>query len=134
MTHDIDTIREAMQCMHRKACDNSERNYMSIPADPKRDADLILSAAIDELEQLRGVPAAYERGWNKETHTLKGLLEEARAERDEMAKLAKDATARVDDALALIPSPAHVVILRSDYERLIAALPATRLSVVKEPK
>ena len=53
MTHDIETIRDAMQRMHRRACDNSERNYMSIPADPKRDADLILSAAIDELEQLR---------------------------------------------------------------------------------
>jgi hypothetical protein len=49
----IDDIREAMHRMHRLATGQSDRAYMSIPADPKRDADLILSAAIDELWTLR---------------------------------------------------------------------------------
>lgn len=46
-------IREALQRIHRVAIGESDRAYMSIPADPRRDADLILSAALDELEQRR---------------------------------------------------------------------------------
>jgi hypothetical protein len=49
----IERIREALQRIHMVACGKSDRAYMSIPADPRRDADLILSAAIDELEALR---------------------------------------------------------------------------------
>jgi hypothetical protein len=52
--HDIETIREAMFRMHRTAIgDPRGGGYMSIPADPRRDADLILGAAIDELAALR---------------------------------------------------------------------------------
>jgi hypothetical protein len=49
----IEKIREALKRMHHKAIGEDDRAYMSIPADPERDADLILSAAIDELELLR---------------------------------------------------------------------------------
>ncbi len=49
----IEVIREAMMKMHRRATGDDRSVYMSIPADPERDADLILSAAIDELGQLR---------------------------------------------------------------------------------
>jgi hypothetical protein len=49
----IEEIREAALLMHRVATGRSNRSYMSIPADPSRDADLILGVAIDELEELR---------------------------------------------------------------------------------
>jgi hypothetical protein len=49
----IGEIREAFLLVHRVATGVSERSYMSIPADPERDADLIVMAAIDELEQAR---------------------------------------------------------------------------------
>lgn len=49
----IEQIRHALQRIHHVAIGDSDRAYMSIPANPKEDADLILSAAIDELEQLR---------------------------------------------------------------------------------
>lgn len=49
----IETIRKALQHIHHVAIGESDRAYMSIPADPKRDADLILVAAIDELDALR---------------------------------------------------------------------------------
>lgn len=47
------TLRKALQRIHHVATGQSDRAYMSIPADPKRDADLLLSAAIDELVELR---------------------------------------------------------------------------------
>lgn len=49
----IEEIRSALQTMHRYAIGESSRPYMQIPANPRQDADLILAAAIDELEQLR---------------------------------------------------------------------------------
>lgn len=49
----IDEIRQALSRIHKVAIGESTDSYMSIPADPKRDADLILSAAIDELAALR---------------------------------------------------------------------------------
>jgi len=55
----IETLREALHRIHHVATctrspDCGERHsYMEIPANPKRDADLILSAAIDELEAAR---------------------------------------------------------------------------------
>ncbi len=49
----IEEIRKAFQLIHHVACGRSDRAYMSIPADPRRDADLIVAAALDELEQLR---------------------------------------------------------------------------------
>lgn len=51
-TPSIETIRDALNRMHRYATWDGP-SYMSIPANPRRDADLILSAAIDELERLR---------------------------------------------------------------------------------
>lgn len=49
----IEQIRDAFHLIHRVATGQSDRGYMSIPADPERDADLIVAAAIDELEALR---------------------------------------------------------------------------------
>lgn len=49
----IEEIRAALFAIHHLAIGKSDRAYMSIPADPDRDADLILLAAIDELEMLR---------------------------------------------------------------------------------
>lgn len=49
----IEEIRKALITIHHYAMGKSKSPYMSVPADPNRDADLILSAAIDELEQLR---------------------------------------------------------------------------------
>lgn len=49
----IEEIREALIRIHHVAIGKSTAAYMSVPADPKRDADLILSAAIDELAALR---------------------------------------------------------------------------------
>ncbi len=51
---DEQTLRKALQRIHHVAIGQSDSAYMSIPADPKRDADLLLSAAIDELIDLRG--------------------------------------------------------------------------------
>jgi hypothetical protein len=49
----IDEIRDAFLHVHHVAIGTSERSYMSIPADPQRDADLIVMAAIEELKTLR---------------------------------------------------------------------------------
>lgn len=49
----IDTLRAALSKMHARACGDESKVYMSIPAEPARDADLLLSAALDELERLR---------------------------------------------------------------------------------
>lgn len=53
-----ETLREALHRIHHVATcrkpDCTERHsYMEIPANPKADADLLLSAAIDELVELR---------------------------------------------------------------------------------
>ena len=53
MSTDEKTLREALERIHRVASGVSDEAYMSIPADPKRDADLLLAAAIDELVALR---------------------------------------------------------------------------------
>lgn len=55
----IEEIRAALTHMHHYAMEETGRPYMSIPADPKRDADLILSAAIDELGQLRAAQSSF---------------------------------------------------------------------------
>lgn len=51
--HTEEQIREAFFRLHDNASGRTARSYMSIPPDPKRDADLILVAAIDELVELR---------------------------------------------------------------------------------
>lgn len=53
----IEEIRAAFDLVYRKAIGETKASFMSIPADPERDADLIVSAAIDELEKLRGFKA-----------------------------------------------------------------------------
>jgi hypothetical protein len=49
----IKEIRKALYAIHHVATGQSDRAYMSVPARPDHDADLILSAAIDELAKLR---------------------------------------------------------------------------------
>lgn len=46
-------IRAAFMRVHDYAVRDSRSSYMSIPADPSGDADLIVCAAIDELGALR---------------------------------------------------------------------------------
>ncbi|MFA5943214.1 MAG: hypothetical protein WC876_01970 [Candidatus Thermoplasmatota archaeon] len=64
---DADTLHEALQRIHRVALGQSDRPYMSIPADPKRDADPLIDGAIRELVALRA-----------EVATLKAERDEAR--------------------------------------------------------
>lgn len=54
----ISEFRAALSKMHARACGDASKVYMSIPADPERDADLLLSTAIDRLEQEAGVRIA----------------------------------------------------------------------------
>lgn len=53
----IERIRDAFARAHKIAT-GGLAHYMSIPADAERDADLILSDAIDELEALRNAAPA----------------------------------------------------------------------------
>lgn len=53
MSAAISALRAALSKMHARACGDTSKVYMSIPADATRDADLLLSAALDELEQAR---------------------------------------------------------------------------------
>ena len=55
MNHSEEKIRAALLAMHMKATGETKTPYMSIPADPERDADLILEDAIDEL-MIRDAP------------------------------------------------------------------------------
>lgn len=50
---DLKTLREALSRMHSVAIGESRDSYMRVPADPKRDADLLLSAALEELAAAR---------------------------------------------------------------------------------
>lgn len=49
-------IHDALDRTHRRACGETGIHYMSIPPDFERDADLILSDAIEELEKRRALP------------------------------------------------------------------------------
>lgn len=53
----IDEIRSAFIHVHHYAIGKTREPYMEIPPNPNRDADLILSAAIDELAELRAASA-----------------------------------------------------------------------------
>lgn len=53
MSAPIEKLRKALSTMHARACGDDSKVYMSIPARPNEDADLLLSAALDELEELR---------------------------------------------------------------------------------
>ncbi len=52
----IDDIRQALSTIHNVAMGGTGA-YMSIPPDMDRDADMVLMAAIDELEELRATVA-----------------------------------------------------------------------------
>lgn len=51
--HDTEKARAALQLIHRNALGEIREVYMSIPPNMDRDADLILSAVIDERDRLR---------------------------------------------------------------------------------
>ena len=70
MSRPMEEIREAFQRVHRVATGQSREAYMRIPADPKHDADLIVCAAIDELEQTRLALAASREREEKLTRAL----------------------------------------------------------------
>lgn len=56
--HDEATLRDALQRLIDAVWQRPNRAAFTIPADVKRDADLILSDAIDELVRLRAALAA----------------------------------------------------------------------------
>ncbi len=91
----VEKIREAFYAIHNVATGRSDRSYMSIPARPTHDADLILSAAIDELDALR-----------KENERLRAQVEnvELRGVRDEVlhARYAEGFAAGVEAAAKVI--------------------------------
>lgn len=91
----IEEIRAAFHRIHRVATGQSTEAFMSIPARPEHDADLIVSAALDELEELRGEVAnacmalSGSTSWATDGSNLKALCEGAmllRHDRDETAK------------------------------------------------
>jgi len=49
----ISELRDALLKMHARATGDQSAVYMSVPADPRRDADLMLMAALEELEAYR---------------------------------------------------------------------------------
>lgn len=70
----IEEIRKAFLAMHHYATKENAPTYMSVPADRNRDADLILSAAIDELEKLRSEVIAAKADAARLRETLQKLL------------------------------------------------------------
>jgi hypothetical protein len=89
----IDEIREAFFRVHRYATGRSDRAYMSIPADPERDADLIVCAAIDELGGLREALALAEHERDLALHRAADAEHDAAAAREERDALAAQITA-----------------------------------------
>jgi chromosome segregation ATPase len=102
----IDEIRDAFLHVHHVAIGTSERSYMSIPADPKRDADLIVMAAIDELNALR------------EYRDCEQARLDARAEE------VREACAKLVDLAAIHESPAAPNYL-DDLAEKVRATPLT---------
>ena len=49
----VETVAESFLLIHRVATGQSNRSYMTIPADPKRDADLIVGGALEHYAALR---------------------------------------------------------------------------------
>lgn len=76
MSADEKTLREALQTIHAVACGKSDRAYMRIPADPKRDADLILADSITELVAARAEVARLKVAL--ENYMMAGTKEERR--------------------------------------------------------
>lgn len=57
----IEELRAALSKMHKRACGDTSQVYMSVPADPERDADLMLSEALTELAALRAGKAVIDK-------------------------------------------------------------------------
>lgn len=83
----IDEIRAAFLRVHHYAMGNKDSAYMSIPADQKRDADLIVSAAIDELGELRGQVEAPRDGAEVALDATLDLASETQRLRERVAEL-----------------------------------------------
>lgn len=79
----VQDIRDAFQRVHRLASHQErpgDAGYMRVPADPSHDADLIVMAAIDELESLRALqasPTAVTIDSSQVAHTEKAAFLEA---------------------------------------------------------
>lgn len=117
----IDEINEAFQRIHRYATQDGAPAYMSIPADPERDADLILCDAIKELDSLRANQADMDR--------VSAELVAMATERDKAlarcVELEKDAAAVDQAALSATDSAEwlaqHDAEVRADMEKAIEA-------------
>lgn len=144
MSATIEEIRKALQRIHHVAIGQTDRAYMSIPADPKRDADLILGAAIDELETLRS-EFSKALGWldrltwpdakiDLNAGPIEVQLLQLRLEHEELLRWwdqggapldqMRAAEARAKALEARLPTEDQLVVLKADYERLIASLPS----------
>lgn len=151
MSHSIEEIRKAFQRVHHVATGQSVRAYMSIPADPARDADLIVCAAIDELEELRlnvdrlsdefdlignvvcgmAIDVERQKAWESERSACAfcghvdlriGSVMQEHAKQCSKHPLGA-ALARVKELEELVPKPDQMVINTADYERLVASIP-----------
>lgn len=56
-------LHAALSKMHKRACGDTSQVYMSVPADRERDADLVLSDAIEELATARERLKAAQQAW-----------------------------------------------------------------------
>lgn len=121
--HPIPTIRNALDRIHRRACGETTDTYMSIPADPERDADLILSAAIDELEAAR----ALRRGGVTEAMRKVILyMADLRRVRTYEEQLSDDEIRAALKDMDALNSGASVVVDREEWERTKADLERLR--------
>lgn len=131
---EADAVREAWNHEHAEVVD--------LRADLENAARVTaeLRAENEALKAARTTPAREHLEGYHLTAKVEGCVlcavmaerDELRAERDEMAKLVKEAQSHVDEALrqlqsamASVPGPDQVVLPRADYERLVKSLPAT---------
>lgn len=99
MSRPIETYREALSRLTANAFRTyGAASFASIPADPERDCDLLLGAAISELERLRNDKAKLllerascletNRNYERQGERLNALLEAARKAREALQGLA----------------------------------------------
>lgn len=78
MKHPIERIRDAFARAHARIAGDItgkvSTHYMTIPPDPERDVDLILTDAIDELDALRARVAELERAVERRQSEVDTLL------------------------------------------------------------
>lgn len=100
----IESLHAALDKIHRRACDGpSAPSYMSVPADPRRDADLMLSLAIDELSALRAEVAKLQAEVERLRMVLLNLTREASA-----AMQRRSCTDSMSHALSLARAEFHI--------------------------